>query len=147
MVPGTGTVENVTIRTTRLRDIDGTVYIVPNGTISTITNKCRDFMNAMVDVGVAYEEDAEHVIEVLKDEMNIAGSEVKGLQDIPNVLGIVGLDDSAVTIRIVAKCDIKENYGVERELRLRIKKRFDAEGISIPYPQRTVHLVSQEEKL
>ena len=142
-----GTVENVTIRTTRLRDIDGTVYIVPNGTISTITNKCRDFMNAMVDVGVAYEEDAEHVIEVLKDEMNIAGSEVKGLQDIPNVLGIVGLDDSSVTIRIVAKCDVKENYGVERELRLRIKKRFDAEGISIPYPQRTVHLVSQEEKL
>lgn len=143
----TGTVENVTIRTTRLRDIDGTVYIVPNGTISTITNKCRDFMNAMVDVGVAYEEDAEHVIEVLKDEMNIAGSEVKGLQDIPNVLGIVRLDDSSVTIRIVAKCDVKENYGVERELRLRIKKRFDAEGISIPYPQRTVHLVSQEEKL
>ena len=75
------------------------------------------------------------------------GRGIKGLQDIPNVLGIVGLDDSSVTIRIVAKCDVKENYGVERELRLRIKKRFDAEGISIPYPQRTVHLVSQEEKL
>ena len=143
----TGTVENVTIRTTRLRDVDGTVYIVPNGTISAVTNKCREFMNAMVDVGVAYEEDVDHVIQVLEEEMRMAGDEEKGLQEEPKVLGITGLDDSAVTIRIVAKCDVKENYSVERELRLRIKKRFDSEGISIPYPQRTVHLVTREENI
>lgn len=139
----TGTVENVSIRTTRLRDADGTVYIIPNGTISTITNKCKDFINAIVDVGVAYEEDIDHVIEVLKDEMQKAAEEVKNLLETPEVLGIAGLDDSAVTIRIVAKCQIKENLAVERELRLRVKRRFVAEGITIPYPQRTVRVINE----
>ena len=137
----TGTVEVVTMRTTRLRSVDGTVYIVPNGTISTVTNKCKDFMNAMVDIGVAYEEDIDRVIQVLKDEMASAWQEVQGLQAEPDVLGINSLDDSAVTIRIVARCNVKENFGVERELRLRIKKRFDKEGINIPYPQRTVRII------
>ncbi|MCD8035844.1 MAG: mechanosensitive ion channel family protein [Clostridiales bacterium] len=137
----TGTVESVSIRTTRLRDVDGTVYIVPNGNITTITNKCKEFINAIVDVGVAYEEDVDHVIEVLKDEMEKAAPEVNGLLETPEVLGIVGLDESAVTIRISAKCRVKENYGVERELRLRIKKRFAAENITIPYPQRTVRVI------
>ena len=137
----TGTVENVSIRTTKLRGIDGTVYIVPNGTISTVTNKCKDYMNALVDVGVAYEEDLDNVIAVLDDEMEIAFEEVNGLQEKPDVLGVNSLDDSAVTIRVVAKCDVKENFKVERELRLRIKKRFDREGINIPYPQRTVRIV------
>ncbi len=139
----TGTVENVSIRTTRLRDADGTVYIIPNGTISTITNKCKDFINAIVDVGVAYEEDIDHVIEVLKDEMGKTPGDVNGLMETPEVLGIAGLDDSAVTVRIIAKCRIKENYSVERELRLRIKRRFDAEGITIPYPQRTVRVINK----
>lgn len=137
-----GNVEKVTMRTTRLRDVDGTVYIVPNGSIGTITNKCKEFINAIVDVGIAYEEDVDHVIDVLKDEMEKTG-DVNGLLERPEVLGITGLDDSAVTIRIVAKCRVKENFAVERELRLRIKKRLDREGISIPYPQRTVHLVNK----
>ena len=98
-------------------------------------------MNAMVDIGVAYEEDIDRVIQVLKDEMASAWQEVQGLQAEPDVLGINSLDDSAVTIRIVARCNVKENFGVERELRLRIKKRFDKEGINIPYPQRTVRII------
>ena len=138
----TGTVENVTMRTTRLRDIDGTVYIIPNGTISTVTNKCKEFINAVVDVGISYEDDVDKAIEVLKDEMKKAFGEVSGMLEEPNVLGITGLNDSAVNIRIVTKCETKENYKVERELRLRIKKRLDAEGITIPYPQRTVHIIN-----
>ena len=138
----TGTVETVTMRTTRLRDVDGTVYIIPNGNISTVTNKCKEFINAVVDVGISYEDDVDKAIEVLKDEMKKAWEEVSGMIEEPNVLGITGLDDSAVTIRIVTKCETKENYKVERELRLRIKKRFDAEGITIPYPQRTVHIIN-----
>ena len=138
----TGTVESVTMRTTRLRDVDGTVYIVPNGTISTVVNKCKDFINAVVDVGISYEDDADNAIEVLKDEMAKAYAESDGMLEEPNVLGITGLDDSAVTIRIVVKCRIKENYKVERDLRLRIKKRFDADGITIPYPQRTVRIIN-----
>ena len=138
----TGTVESVTMRTTRLRDADGTVYIIPNGSISMVTNKCKEYINAVVDVGISYEDDVDKAIEVLKDEMKKAHEEVSGMLEEPNVLGITGLNDSAVTIRIVTKCETKENYRVERELRLRIKKRFDAEGITIPYPQRTVHVIN-----
>lgn len=141
----TGAVEKVTMRTTTIRGIDGTVYIVPNGSITTITNKCKDYMNALVDVGIAYEEDIDHVIEVLKDEMSIVFKEVKGLLAEPEVLGIVGLDDSAVTIRILAKCEIKLNYSIEREIRLYIKRRLDKENISIPFPQRTVHLINEKQ--
>jgi len=140
----TGTVERVTMRSTTLRGFDGTVYIVPNGSISTITNKCKDFMNASVDVGVDYEEDIDHVLEILKDEMAKVYQEVAGLLEEPVILGIVGLDDSAVKIRIVAKCEVKLNYPVEREMRLRIKKRFVAENISIPFPQRTVHVINEK---
>lgn len=141
----TGTVERVTMRSTTLRGVDGTVYIVPNGSISTVTNKCKDFMNAMVDIGIDYEEDVDRVIEVLKNEMSIVYKEVQGLKSEPEVLGIVGLDDSAVTIRIVAKCEVKLNYPIEREIRLRIKRRFDAENISIPFPHRTVHLINEKQ--
>lgn len=141
----TGTVERVTMRTTSLRGVDGTVYIVPNGSITTVTNKCKEFMNAMVDIGIDYEEDVDHVIEVLKDEMAIVFKEVKGLKTEPEVLGIVGLDDSAVTIRIVAKCEIKQNYPVEREIRLHIKRRFAVENISIPFPHRTIHLINKKQ--
>ncbi|GFI61402.1 small-conductance mechanosensitive channel [Clostridiales bacterium] len=129
------------MRTTRLRDADGTVYIIPNGTISTVTNKCKEFINAMVDVGVAYEEDIDKVISVLKDELAQSMGSIDGLLETPEVLGIAGLEDSAVVIRIVAKCRVKTNFAVERELRLRIKRRFDKESISIPYPQRTIHLI------
>lgn len=141
----TGTVEKVTMRTTTLRGFDGTVYIVPNGSITTITNKCKDFMNASVDVGVDYDEDIDHVLDVLKDEMEKVYKEVNGLLEEPVILGIVGLDDSAVTIRVVAKCEIKLNYPVEREMRLRIKRRFVAENISIPFPQRTVHIINEKQ--
>lgn len=142
----TGTVEKVTMRTTQLRHVDGTVYIVPNGTISVVTNKCRDFMNAMVDVGVDYDEDVDRVIEVMNDEMDKAEGNIKGLLERPAVLGITALDDSAVTFRVVAKCEVKENFPVEREIRRRLKKRFDEEGISIPFPQRTVHIVKSKEE-
>ena len=137
-----GTVEDVTIRTTRLRSLDGTVYIIPNGTISTVINKSKDFINAMVYVGIAYEEDIDHAIEVIKDEMEKAASEVHGLLETPTVLGITALDDSAVTIGILGKCAVNENLNVEREIRLRLKRRFTEENISIPYPQRTVHIVN-----
>ena len=138
----TGEVEKVTMRTTRLRNPDGTVYIIPNGTISVVTNKCKEFINAIVDVGIAYEEDIDKVIEILNDEMDKAEGNINGLLARPDVLGIIDLSDSAVVLRVVAKCAVKENLGVEREIRLRIKRRLVAENVSIPYPQRTIHVVN-----
>lgn len=139
----TGTVEDITLRTTKLRSYDGTVYIIPNGSIGVITNMCKEFINAIVDIGVDYKEDIEQVLKVLNDEMKNT-SDIKGLRNVPTVLGVTELADSSVIIRIIAECDIKENYSIERILRLRIKNRFDKENISIPYPQTTVHIVKEE---
>lgn len=137
----TGTVEEITLRTTSLRGVDGTLYIVPNGNVSTVANTCKRYINAVVDVGIDYKEDMDKVLEVLNDEMDKAESKVAGLKGRPTVLGITALDDSSVNVRIVAECTVKENFAVERALRLLIKKRLDAENISIPFPQRTVHIV------
>lgn len=140
----TGAVESVTLRSTKLRDAQGCVHIIPNGSVGTVTNLCRDFINAVVTVGIAYGESIDHAIAVLTDEMQKA-ADIENLLETPAVAGVIGLDDSAVTIKVVAKCKIKTNLAVEAELRRRIKNRFDKEGIDIPFPQRTIHIVQEKE--
>lgn len=138
----TGTVESVTLRSTKLRDSMGCVHIIPNGSVGTVTNQCRDYINAAVTVGIAYGESIDHALAVLEDEMQKT-ADMPDILETPIVAGVVGLDDSAVTIKIVAKCTVKTNYAVEAELRRRIKNRFDAEGIEIPFPQQVVHIVKE----
>ena len=138
----TGTVESVTLRSTKLRDPAGCVHIIPNGSVGTVTNLCKDFINAIVTVGIAYGESIDHALAVLRDEMEKT-ADMEDILETPVVAGVIGLDDSAVTIKIVAKCRIKMNYAVEAELRRRIKNRFDAEGIEIPFPQQVVHLMKE----
>lgn len=138
----TGTVESVTLRSTKLRDAMGAVHIIPNGSIGTVTNNCREFINAAVTVGIAYGESIDRAIAVLHDEMNKT-TDIADILETPVVAGVVGLDDSAVTLKVVAKCKVKTALGVEAELRRRIKNRFDKEGIEIPFPQQVVHLVKE----
>lgn len=140
----TGTVESVTLRSTKIRDPQGSVHIIPNGSVGTVTNLCREFINAVVYVGVSYDASIDHVLAILKDEMEKT-QDMEDIMETPVIVGITGLDDSAVTIKIVAKCHVKTNIAVEAELRRRIKNRLDAEGIEIPYPQRTLHIVNQKE--
>ena len=140
----TGTVESVTLRSTKLRDVQGCVHIIPNGSVGTVTNLCRDYINAIVTVGIAYGESIDHAIAVLTDEMQKT-SDMESVLETPVVAGVTGLDDSAVTIKVVAKCKIKTSPAVEAELRRRIKNRFDKEGIDIPFPQRTIHIVQEKE--
>ena len=78
------------------------------------------------------------------DEMQKT-SDMESVLETPVVAGVTGLDDSAVTIKVVAKCKIKTSPAVEAELRRRIKNRFDKEGIDIPFPQRTIHIVQEKE--
>lgn len=138
----TGTVESVTLRSTKLRDAMGAVHIIPNGSIGTVTNNCREFINAAVTVGIAYGESIDRAIAVLQDEM-AKTTDITDILETPVVAGVVGLDDSAVTLKVVAKCKVKTALGVETELRRRIKNRFDNEGIEIPFPQQVVHLVKE----
>ena len=135
----TGTVEKLSMRTTVLRSPDGTQYIIPNGSIGTVANMCKEYMYGVIDVSVAYEEDLDKVLRVLNDEMDKCTTAVEGLLERPTVLGVIALNDSSVDIRITAKCLVKTNLGVEREIRYRIKNRLDAENITIPFPQITLH--------
>lgn len=138
-----GTIEDITIRTTLLRDFNGTLHIIPNGNIVIVSNMCKDYMNAIVEVDVAYKENIDHVISVLNDEMAMAKEEIKALKTCPAVLGIVDLGASGVTLKISAQCTIKENASTERELRLRIKRRLEKENIEIPFPQTTIHMAEK----
>mgnify|MGYP002510181748 CR=1 FL=1 len=138
----TGTVESITMRTTKIRDANGAVHIFPNGSIGTITNYCKEYMNAIVDVGIAYEENIEKVITLLKNEMEKI-QDIDFILETPQVLGVVALEESSVTIRIIAKCQIKQNLAVERELRQRIKSILDEQNITMPFPQRTIHIINE----
>lgn len=136
-----GTVESIGIRTTRIRNVDGNVHIVPNGQISIVTNMSKGFNRAVVDVSVAYGEDIDRVFTVLKKEFKriFNNNLIDGIIDEPQVWGINELGDSAVVIRIAADSRIGENWRIERELRKFILKRFEEENIEIPFPQVVVH--------
>lgn len=144
----TGKVENVTLRMTQLRDVDGNVHFVPNGQAQVVTNLTKEWARAKLDVGVAYKEDVDRVIEVLKE----IGSEMESDPEWSEVLlepvevpGVQLLGESSVDIRIFFKTLPDEKWRVSRELRRRIKNRFDAEGIEIPFPHRTVYLGTGEQ--
>jgi small conductance mechanosensitive channel len=136
-----GTVEAVHLRTTILRDVHGTVHIVPNGDIRVLSNQTKGWSRAVLEVGVSYGEDPDRVITVLETiAEEIEGDEEFGplLLGAPTVPGVQAFGDSSIIIRMMAKTLPLKQWDVARELRRRIKHRFDAEGIEIPYPQRVV---------
>lgn len=143
----TGTVEGIGIRTTRIRSSDGNLFIIPNGQVKIVTNMSKGFNRAVVDISIAYEENVDKVIAVMKDELKKSFEENKiaGLLKIPDVLGVVDLADSAVIIRISADSAVGENWAIEREIRRIIKNRFDKENICIPYPQIVLHKTDEKE--
>ncbi len=141
----TGTVESVTLRYTKIRDAQGRVHIIPNGSVGIVTNMSNDFINAVVTVGIAYEENIDHVLLILQDEMEKT-KDIDGILETPVIAGVVGLEESAVSIRIVAKCRIKTNFAVEVELRRRIKNRLDREGVAVPSLKRSIQIIQEKEK-
>ena len=145
--PVTGTVEAVSLRTTTIRDVSGTVWHVPNGEVARIGNYSQLWSRALLDIEVAYETDlrfAEGVIQRVANEMwddpEWGGDE---LMEAPEVWGIQSLGASGIAIRLVVKTEPSVQWKVERELRLRIKEAFDEAGIEIPFPQRTLWLRDQ----
>ncbi len=138
-----GVVERITMRVVALRDIEGVLHLIPNGSISMVSNKTRGWARAVLDIGVAYKENVDEVIRV----MRAVGAELwadrqwrEALAEEPAVWGVEALADNSVNIRLVANTQPGRQFEVGREIRRRIKNRFDAEGISIPFPQRTLHL-------
>ena len=138
-----GVVERMTIRMVVLRDLKGVVHMIPNGEISTVSNMTRTWSRAVVDVGVAYDTDLDRAIRVFQEEAEAmaADPEWTGRFDgPPEVLGIEGLDDSAITVRTLLRTRPAQQWSVQREFHRRIKGRLDREGIEIPFPQRTLHV-------
>ena len=141
-----GTVEKMTLRVVVLRDLKGTMHVVPNSEIKVVSNMTRGWSRAVVDVGITYEEDIDRALAVVRDEAaqfstdKMWGAQLDGPLEVP---GIESLGDSAVVIRTLIKTQPGSQWTVAREFRRRLKKRLDREGISIPYPQRRVHVQVQ----
>ncbi|MGB8434781.1 MAG: mechanosensitive ion channel family protein [Burkholderiales bacterium] len=137
-----GLVEEVTLRYVRLRDYDGNVHFVPNGQISTVTNRTRNFAFAVMDIGIAYREDVDEAIEVIREVGRAMRADDSFGPRILEDLEVAGVDqwaDSAVIIRCRFKVKPIEQWGVRRGFLQRLKAAFDAHGIEIPYPHLTVY--------
>lgn len=137
-----GLVEEVTLRYVRLRDYDGHVHFVPNGEIRTVVNLSRGHAQAVVDVGVAYGENLDRVMQVMHDEARALREDklfAPLIQDDFEMAGVERWDDSAVIVRGRFRVAPLQQWAVRREYLKRLKAAFDRHGIEIPFPQMTLH--------
>ncbi|BDG75070.1 mechanosensitive ion channel family protein [Roseomonas fluvialis] len=132
-----GVVEQLSIRSIKLRAVDGSLHIIPFSAVTTVTNMTRDFGFAVMDVNVGYGEDTDRVTDVLRDvaaEMREDAKWRTAIRDDLDVMGVERLGDSGVIIRVRFKTEPSQRWAVARELNRRVKRRFDELGIEIPYP-------------
>lgn len=137
-----GLVENITLRITVLRDVDGAVHFIPNGQINAVTNLTHGWSRAVFDIGISYNSDVDRAMSVLIEigrEMRREPAYHELILDDPEMLGVDALAESAVVIRFVMRTRPLKQWMVKREMLRRIKKRFDEVGIEIPFPHRTVY--------
>jgi len=137
-----GLVEEVGLRISKIRDFSGDLHIIPNGEIKTVTNHTRGSMRALVNVGIPYEEDVDRIINVLTQICEDIKKSRNDVIEGPTVLGITDFQDSQVLITIIAKTEPMKQWEVERDIRYRIKKVFDREKITFPYPHTDVTITN-----
>lgn len=135
----TGTVQEVGLRVTRIKRWTGEVHFIPNGSITQVTNFSKENSAAVVDVGIAYEEKIEEVTRVLEALLARLRTETDDIVGEARVLGVQGLADSGVVLRVTAECKPMTHLAVARKLREMIKAEFDRENIEIPYPRTVVY--------
>jgi small conductance mechanosensitive channel len=143
IINGTGgLVEKIELRTMTLRDFSGVVHIFQNGKINTLSNMTKEWSAMVFDIGVAYKEDPEQVIQIMTE----VGAELQQdltfgpkIKEAIEVVGVNEFADSAVVIRARFKTKPIEQWNVGREYRKRLKKAFDEKGIEIPFPHQTIY--------
>jgi small conductance mechanosensitive channel len=138
----TGTVEEITLRHVSLRDYEGSVHYVPNGLITTVTNKSRGYAYAVIDVSIAYRENVDEVMAVMHEVGSALRADVNFAPKILDDLEIAGVQewaDSAVIVRCRFKTVALEQWNVRREFLRLLKKTFDTRNIEIPFPHLTVY--------
>jgi small conductance mechanosensitive channel len=144
VVNGTGgLVEAITFRTIVLRDLAGVVHVVPNGAIMTLANMTKGWSGYVIDVGVAYKEDTDRVVDVMTVVAEDLRKDARFGPMILEPIEVFGVDDfkeSEVTIKARLKTVPIQQWAVGREYRRRLKKAFDARGIEIPFPHRSLYV-------
>ena len=124
-----GTVEKVTLRTTMVRDLEGTLWVVPNGQITRVANKSQLWARAVVDLRVAYDTDLEQAIEVIRSSASaITHDDPRAIEE-PDVLGVESFVDAAVVIRVTVRTEPGAQFPVARALRVGVKRALDDVGI------------------
>ncbi len=143
IINGTGgLVEHINFRTTVLRDLSGTVHIFPNGTITTLSNMTNEWSAYVFEIGVAYKENTDTVVEVMREVGNSMQADEKFgalMLAEPEIFGVDKLGDSAVVIKGRIRTRPIRQWDVGREYLRRIKLTFDEKGIEIPFPHRTLY--------
>lgn len=137
-----GLVEEVQLRTITLRDLSGNVHVIPNGMVDKVKNMTKLYSYYLFDIGIAYREDVDEVMGVLKDIAAELQADPDFAPDILEPLEMLGVDqfaDSAVIIKCRIKTEPCKQWRVGREMNRRIKKTFDARGIEIPFPHHTIY--------
>ncbi|MEC9453647.1 MAG: mechanosensitive ion channel domain-containing protein [Pseudomonadota bacterium] len=143
-----GTVEAISIRSIRLRDVRGNVHTIPFSTASTVTNMTKDFSYCLVDTGIAYRENYDEVAEILREVGEDLRTDAEIGSDILEPIDIMGLDsfgDSAVIVRARLKTTAGKQWGIGREFNRRLKAAFDAKGIEMPFPHQTIYFGEDKE--
>lgn len=134
-----GIVESIGIRTTVLRDFTGDLHLIPNGSVLEVTNHSRGDIRFIVDIEIAYEENIDETIDLIKKVNTRFEEEHKEkLRGSIEVLGVISLNTSGVTIRVIGRAVPLSQWEMERELRKEIKIALDKAGIEIPYPKTTI---------
>lgn len=137
-----GTVERLTIRITQLRDLDGNLHTISNGTPQAVTNLSYEYANVNVNVGVSYDADIDRVEEIINQVGADMAKDEAYAKDIFEPIAFLRLDefeDSAMRIKALGKVKPAAQWAIAGEFRRRLKKEFDAAGVEIPFPQITVH--------
>ncbi len=138
-----GLVEKINLKMTVLRDLAGSVHFIPNGNIDVVTNMTKDYSRYVFEIGVAYREDVNEVMEVIKEVDKEIRKDPEYKDDILEPLEIFGLDkfaDSAIIIKARIKTKPIKQWRIGREFNRRLKKKFDEKDIEIPFPHTTIYM-------
>ncbi|MDZ7786366.1 MAG: mechanosensitive ion channel family protein [Candidatus Saccharibacteria bacterium] len=137
-----GIVEELTLRTTVLRDLDGMQHHIPNGEITLATNMTMEFANVNLNVGVGYDTDLDKLERIINEVGSKMAKEEpwdQKIMEVPAMLRVDNFGDSSIDVKITGKTKPMQQWAVTGELRKRLKKAFDKNGIEIPFPQRVMH--------
>lgn len=134
----TGVVEEVGLRTTRIREWTGQLHIIPNGEITKVTNFNRGPMLAVVTVNIPYDANLDRALEVLRRACDHASRELPALVEVPVVQGVVEWGEAGVVVRVIAPTQAGEQWAVERELRKRLKEALEADGLQVAHGRHVV---------